>query len=57
MFIIEYSLCVNNFLKNKLISNDNKYLILNIILKENNINIFFGDDNNYIQKINDWINN
>ena len=29
---IEYYLCVNNFLKNKLISNDKKYMILNIIL-------------------------
>lgn len=32
-FIIDYSFCVNNFLKNKIISDNQKYKILNQILK------------------------
>lgn len=54
---IEYYLCVNNFLKNKLISNDKKYMILNIILNENDIKVLFGDDENYFTLLNNWINN
>lgn len=54
---IEYYLCVNNFLKNKLISNDKKYMILNIILNENDINVLFGEDENYFILLNNWINN
>jgi len=54
---IEYYLCVNNFLKNKLISNDKKYMILNIILNENDIKVLFGEDENYFILLNNWINN
>jgi hypothetical protein len=33
--------CINDFLKQKLNSNNKKYKILNIILCESNIQIFF----------------
>lgn len=56
-FEVFYGLCVNDFLKNKLISNNNKYKILNMILDENNIITLFGDDENYFQILDAWINN
>lgn len=34
-----------------------KYNILKKILDENNINILYGDDDDYFLKINHWINN
>ena len=56
-FEVFYGLCVNDFLKNKLISNKNKYKILNMILDENNIITLFGDDENYFEMLDIWINN
>ena len=51
-YIIEYILCVNTFLYDKINSNHPKYINLNIILSENNIPIFNGNDDNYFVKIN-----
>ena len=56
-FKIEYSLCLSKFLSNKFKSIDMKYNILKKILDENNINILYGDDDDYFLKINHWINN
>lgn len=56
-FSIEYAFCVSNFLKEKINSDNQKYKILKQILNESNINIFFGDDDNYFDKIYEWINN
>jgi hypothetical protein len=56
-FVIEYAFCVSNFLQEKIISNDKKYKVLKQILDESNINIFFGEDSNYFDKIYEWINN
>jgi len=56
-FSIEYAFCVSNFLKEKINSNNQKYKILKQIFNESNINIFFGDDDNYFDKIYEWINN
>ena len=56
-FVIEYAFCVSKFLQEKIISNDNKYKILKQILEESKINIFFGEDSNYFDKIYEWINN
>lgn len=55
-FNVDYSFCVNSFLQKKLLSEDKKYIILNKILNENNILVFFGDDNDYFDKINNWVN-
>ena len=49
---IKYYFCINEFLKNKFFSNQKKYKILDSILQENNIKIFFGDDLDYFQKFN-----
>jgi hypothetical protein len=56
-FEVFYGFCVNNFLQNKILSKHNKFIILNKILLENNISILFGDDNDYFEKIDYWINN
>jgi hypothetical protein len=56
-FEIHYGFCVNEFLKRKLISSDKKYVILNKIFDENNIIVLFGDDENYFEKIDNWLFN
>jgi len=56
-FEVHYCLCVNDFLKTKLTSTQIKYTTLNKIFKENNINVLFGDDVNYFEKLDSWILN
>ena len=55
-FEVFYGFCVSEFLKNKLISNEKKYTILNTIFNENNIAVLFGDDDNYFEKFDIWVN-
>jgi hypothetical protein len=63
-FIVEYGLCINNFLKQKICMNSNniqikkcnkKYEILNKILEESKIDILYGDDYDYLETLNKWI--
>jgi hypothetical protein len=56
-FIIEYAFCLSTFLQKKIESNDKKYIILKRILEENNIKILYGDDEDYFDKLDNWINN
>lgn len=56
IFKVEYGFCVSNFLKNKLTSNKNKYIILNKIFKKHNIVVLFGDDADYFERLDSWIN-
>lgn len=56
-FKVFYGFCLSNFLKNKYISDDKKYIILNKIFNENNIIVLFGDDDNYFDLLDNWINN
>lgn len=56
-FVVHYGFCVNKFLKEKITSNKKKYTILNTILNENNIAVLFGDDENYFETLDNWINN
>ena len=55
-FEIFYGFCVSNFLKTKIISSEKKYTILNKILNESNIAVLFGDDENYFETLDEWIN-
>jgi len=55
-FEVQYGFCVSEFLKNKLTSNEKKYVILNTILAENNIAVLFGDDDNYFEQFDNWFN-
>jgi hypothetical protein len=57
VFNISYAFCVNNFLKNKITSNEKKYKILNKILIESCITVLFGDDKDYYISLYNWINN
>lgn len=56
-FEVHYGYCVNEFLKNKIISNNKKYVCLRTILEENNISVLFGDDENYFKTLDNWLNN
>jgi len=56
-FEVHYGFCVSEFLKKKLISNEEKYKILNKIFNENNISVLFGDDENYFETFDTWFNN
>ena len=56
-FQVDYAFCLNDFLKQKFISNEKKYIILNKILAEHNIITLFGDDDDYFNKLDEWINN
>lgn len=53
---IEYGLLLSDFLKKKLESNQIKYEILKKIFEENNIKIFYFDED-YFNNLENWINN
>ena len=55
-FEVYYGFCVSEFLKKKLVSNEKKYIILNTILSESNIVVLFGEDENYVETLCQWIN-
>ena len=45
----------NKYLKNEFLKE--KYNIFKGILSENNINFFYGEEEDYFIKLNNWINN
>jgi hypothetical protein len=51
-----YGFCISEFLKNKFVSNNKKYITLNTILEEANIAVLFGDDSNYFETFDAWLN-
>jgi len=56
-FDVFYGFCLNKFLKNKMVSTEKKYTILNTILNENDITVLFGEDENYFETFDKWFNN
>ena len=54
-FEVQYGFCLSEFLKKKLTSNEKKYTILNTILNENNITVLFGDDEDYFETLDKWL--
>lgn len=54
-FEVSYCLCVNSYLQNLLESSNKKYVILNEILRENKIDVLYGDDDNYNEMFDRWI--
>lgn len=54
-FKVVYGFCVSKFLQKKFVSSDKKFVILNQILRENNIDVLFGDDENYFATLDKWI--
>ena len=55
-FKVEYSFCISEYLKKNYISEVKKYDILRKILNKHNIKVFYGDDENYFDKVNEWLN-
>lgn len=55
-FEVHYGFCVSAFLKQKLESDIPKYMILRQILRENHIEVLFGDDEDYFEKLDEWVN-
>ena len=53
---VYYGFCISEFLQKKFNSDEKKYTVLNIILNENNIDVLFGDDENYFEILDNWIN-
>ncbi len=51
---VDYAFSLSKFLIDKLKSNQLKWIILNKILKENNIQTFDGTDENYFEQIYKW---
>lgn len=54
-FKVDYGFCVSSFLQKKFISSNNKFIILNKILREHNIAVLFGDDTNYFETLDNWV--
>lgn len=55
-FEVEYAYCVSSFLQKNIISQTKKYIIFNNIMKKHNIPILFGDDENYFDSLDNWVN-
>jgi hypothetical protein len=55
-FEVHYGYCVSSFLQNKLISTEKKYTTFMTILHESNIAVLFGDEDNYFQELDSWLN-
>lgn len=55
-FIISYAFCISKFLQDKFLSNQNKYNIIKQLMDEDNIKIFYGQDENYFDLLFEWIN-
>jgi hypothetical protein len=55
-FNISYAFCISKYLQNKLESNKIKYTIMKELMLEDNIKIFYGDDDNYLDIVYEWIN-
>ena len=56
-FEVHYAFCVSSFLKNKLTSGTTKFKAWNTIFHEHNIVCLYGDDANYFETVDSWINN
>ena len=57
IFDVSYAFCLSSFLQNKLESNTPKYNIIKEIMTEDNIKIFYGEDDKYFDNLYEWINN
>ena len=55
-FKVEYAFCISSFLKKQYISDHKKWKIIKETNEKNNIPVFFGDDDDYYSKLDDWIN-
>jgi hypothetical protein len=56
IFDVSYAFCLSLFLQNKLESNTPKYNIIKEIMIEDDIKIFYGEDDKYFDNLYEWIN-
>ena len=54
-FDVEYAFCVSNFLKEKVVSEEPKWRCLREINKKYGITVLYGDDADYFEKLDAWI--
>lgn len=54
-FSVEYSYCVSDFLANKFEIPDKKFKYLKSAFTKHNINLFYGDNEDYTEKLNKWV--
>ena len=56
-FEVVYAYCVSAFLQKKIMSDTKKFVIFNKLMKKHNVSILFGDDDNYFETLDAWLNN
>jgi len=54
-FEVCYCFCVSDFLKKRFVSNQPKYNVLKLILKESDIAVLYGDDEDYFETLDAWL--
>lgn len=54
-FNVEYGFCISSFLQKLYTSNDKKWVVSREINKKHNIQVLYGDDNNYYDSLDEWI--
>jgi hypothetical protein len=52
---VEYAFCVSSFLKEKILSDKPKWQALRDINKKYGIAVLFGDDEDYFEKLDEWL--
>ena len=55
-FEVSYAFCISKFLQNKFESTEIKYLNMKNIMMEDGIELFYGDNEDYYNKVYEWIN-
>jgi hypothetical protein len=55
-FEVHYGFCVSKYLKDNIVSNTKKSQIFNNLMKRHNIALLFGDDDNYFETLDNWLN-
>jgi hypothetical protein len=55
-FKVEYAFCISTFLKKQYISSHKKWEIYRESNEKYNIPVFYGDDENYFETLNTWLN-
>jgi hypothetical protein len=52
---VEYAFCVSSYLKEKMMSDKPKWQALRDINKKHGITVLFGDDEDYFERLDEWL--
>ena len=55
-FEIEYAFCVNNYLKEKMFTEEKYIILYTILLPDISVPVLFGDDTDYFETFDKWFN-